>query len=167
MHKLHVMLIAAAALLLADGPAVKTGQTTVYKTGDDGTYQRGVARSYTRDLVSGTVMDHATGLQWQDDAVGTSMNWEEACNYCAALVLDGKSDWYLPTRKELVSITDKSRVDPAIDPAFVNVIFGHYWSSTTDAVDTSRAWFVSFYDGHNSWFNRTGRCYVRCVRDGQ
>ncbi len=28
MHKLHVIFIAAAALLLADDPVVKTGQTT-------------------------------------------------------------------------------------------------------------------------------------------
>jgi len=126
MHKLHVMFIAAAALLLADDPIVKIGQTTVYKTGDDGTYQRGFARSYTRDLVSGTVMDHATGLQWQDNSAAPQLNWVEALNYCTALVLDGKSDWYLPTRKELVSITDKSRVNPAIDPAFVNVTSRYY-----------------------------------------
>ncbi len=95
MHKLHVTFIAATALLLADEPVVKTGQTAIYKTGDDGTYQTGRTRSYTRDNVSGTVMDHATGLQWQDNIVAPKLSWVKAHNYCTALVLDGKNDWYL------------------------------------------------------------------------
>jgi len=73
MNRVLTLLAAAAALLLADGPVLKSGQTTEYYAGDDGTYQAGLARSYTRDDGNGIVTDNATGLQWQDDAVGSTI----------------------------------------------------------------------------------------------
>ena len=78
---------------MADGPVLKTGQTTVYKAGDDGTYQKGIARSYTCGA-AGVVTDNATGLQWQDDYSDNggsikSANWADAATYCNGLALDG------------------------------------------------------------------------------
>ena len=171
MLKVTMSVVLLAAMAMADGPALKTGQTTVYKTGDDGTYQAGIARSYSR--ANGVVTDNVTGLQWQDDYSdngGTikDANWSDAQTYCSNLTLDGKTDWRLPTIEELVSITDKGRTNLAIDPVFQNVASDGYWSSTTLASGTSDAWYVYFfYGGYDGAYGKTYSGYVRCVRDGQ
>jgi hypothetical protein len=152
------------ALLMAGGPVLKTGQTMVYKTGDDGTYQSGTARSYSRSA-AGVVTDNATGLEWQDDAVSIRMKWSVAGTYCTNLALDG-GGWRLPSIEELVSITDKSRTNPSIDPIFQNVPSYTYWSSTTDASDSSVVWLVDFFIGIDYWYSKIGSYNVRCVRSG-
>ena len=169
MKRASFLLIAVAAVLLADGPVVKTGQTTVYKQGDDGTYQAGIARSYTR--TNGVVKDNATGLEWQDDysdnggTIKKDANWEDAKTYCANLTLDDKNDWRLPSIEELVRITDKARMNPAIDSTFVIVGLAYdYWSSTVTVSDSNAAWFVGFNDGHVGWHPKYYGLYVRCVR---
>ncbi len=171
MLKVMMGAVLLAAMAMADGPVVKTGQTAVYKTGDDGTYQKGLAHSYSRSA-TGVVTDNATGLQWQDDYIDNGgyikeANWADAKTYCANLTLDGKTDWRLPTIEELVSITDKGRTNPAIDPVFQNVAFSDYWSSTTLVSDTSDAWVVDFSNGDDHAGARTNGTFVRCVRDGQ
>jgi len=157
------------ALLMADGPVLKTGQTTEYKAGDDGTYKAGTARSYNR--VAGVVIDNATGMQWQDDYSDNAntiktANWADAATYCTSLNLDGPG-WRLPSIEELVSITDKSRTNPSIDPTFQNVTSNLYWSSTTYAFLSGYAWGVNFYYGGDGLGAKTSSFYVRCVRGGQ
>lgn len=170
MFKTVIGVMAVSALVMADGPVLKTGQTMVYKAGDDGTYQAGIARSYFRE--NGVVTDNATGLQWQDDYSDNGgnvkdANWTDVQTYCQNLLLDGKTDWRLPSVEELVSITDKSRAGPSIDPAFQNVALDGYWSSTTNASGLGDAWIVYFDGGNTAWTNKTSRYYVRCVRSGQ
>ncbi len=167
---LKSMIITAmmAVLALADAPVLKTGQTTSYRAGDDGAYQKGIARSYTRDDVNGTVTDNATHLEWQDDAVGSTMTWTDAGTYCNDLTLDGKTDWRLPTVEELVSITDKGHANPSINTIyFQNVTSSVYWSSTTLASDSSYAWLVYFDYGYDRCYGKAHSVYVRCVRSGQ
>ena len=145
---------------------VKTGQIISYAAGDDGDLQRGIARSYTRDDTKKVVIDHATHLMWQDDSDAQTVqkNWQEAKEYCEALSLGGFTDWRLPTVEELLSITDMGRFDPSIDPVFQNVVNGRYWSMTTVAGDTSRAWIVLFDDGRDGLNLKSNDRYVRCVR---
>lgn len=99
------------------------------------------------DNGDGTVLDLATGLQWQktDSAVG--MNWQAALAYAEGLSLGGYQDWRLPNAKELQSIVDYTRcpdttASPAIDPLFSctaitneggELDYPFYWSSTTHA----------------------------------
>lgn len=92
-------------------------------------------------LGESTVLDASTGLIWQRSDDGGTRNWEEALSYCAALDLDGESDWRLPNAKELQSIVDYTRAPdamdssqqgPAQDPIFgISDSEGWYWSSTT------------------------------------
>jgi len=42
-----------------------------------------------------------------------------------------------------------------------------YWSSTTNASDSSYAWNVYFDLGDDDWYGKTYEGYVRCVRGGQ
>jgi hypothetical protein len=69
--------------------------------------------------------------------------------------------------KELQSIVDYGRYDPAIDTTVfpgTNVDPDGYWSSSTYAGDTGSAWIVYFYDGYVGYRFKTGTRYVRCVR---
>lgn len=122
------------------------------------------------------VTDNDTLLQWQDNTVDTPMNWSSSLLYCEDLILDGYSDWRLPNVKELTSIIDDSRVDPAIYPTFEHIGYVYpndysiyYWSSTTQTYDKYRtaAWLVKFDDGGMSHTYKSISCCVRCVRAGQ
>lgn len=147
----------------------KTGQTIEYEALDDGYYQKGVERSYTRDETKEIVTDNVTGLMWQDDndAKTIRKNHVDAIVYCESLGLGGFNNWRLPSIEELVYLTDKGKINPAIDSKFENVISDLYWSSTTSASSTSYAWVVVFNDGDgNNGAKSSSRC-VRCVRDGQ
>ncbi len=43
----------------------------------------------------------------------------------------------------------------------------NYWSSTTNANNTSNAWNVNFNNGNSNNNNKTNDNYVRCVRGGE
>ncbi len=99
-----------------------------------------------------------------------------ALSYCEELTLAENSDWRLPNIKELESIVDETKYEPAIDTAYFSVEYNteyvpvykrfyYYWSSTSSASDPSKGFFVEFMYGHVSgntfkWSSR----YVRCVR---
>ncbi|MCF6331206.1 MAG: cadherin domain-containing protein [Sulfurimonas sp.] len=149
---------------------LKTGQTTSYPNAnasdrDDGYYQSGKTRSYTDN--GDTVTDNATGLIWQQEDDNTLRNWTDAGTYCGAITLDANSDFRLPTRSELASLSDYGTNNPAIDPIFQNTISDFYWSSTTHVANISYAWGVYFYDGYQYSDTKTNDFYVRCVRAGQ
>jgi hypothetical protein len=127
--------------------------------------------AFSRDS-SGVVADSATGLAWQDDYSDNGgdikrATWQDALIYCEELTLGGISDWRLPNIRELKSIVDDSRYDPAISSVFQNITSNFYWSSTTYASDSSYAWYVTFYYGYDYWNAKTSEYYVRCVRGGQ
>ena len=122
---------------------------------------------FTRN--NGIVTDNATGLQWQDDYSDNGDNikyttWIGAINYCEALSLGGYSDWRLPNKKELLSIVDYDKYDPAIDTVFTHTASDYYWSSTTHAGYTDLAWFVFFGNGFTDYSGKSDDYYVRCVR---
>jgi len=114
-----------------------------------------------------TVTDTATGLMWQQETSGT-MNWGASLGYCENLSLAGYSDWRLPTAKELASIVDHSKFNPAIDSGyFPNTKSSYYWSSTIDANNNGKAWLVYFITGHINNLYKSNTYYVRAVRGGQ
>ena len=113
------------------------------------------------------VTDSITKLQWQDNAVGSRMNWQSAITECEGLILDSFDDWRLPNKNELISIVDYSKYNKAIDSHFQNTISSYYWSSSTSASYTNSAWGVGFNYGDTSYDHKYSSAYVRCVRAGQ
>jgi len=127
------------------------------------------------DNGDGTVSDTLTGLIWEqktDDGglrdKDNTYTWQQGLDYCNNLTLAGQSDWRLPTIKELASLADLSRYNPAIDPVFkIYTVSSYYWSSTTNAYYTDDAWYVYFSYGFDSYGNKSTSRYVRAVRSGQ
>jgi uncharacterized protein DUF1566 len=122
------------------------------------------------DNGDGTVTDNLTGLQWQQrtgdwnrDGViddKDSLNLENAKIYMRSLTLAGKSDWRLPTQRELQSIVDRTVYHPSIDPIFTDTLSDYYWSPEDRAGDDCRS--IHFYLGDLSC---TSQCYVLLVRN--
>ena len=95
----------------------------------------------------GTVTDTSTGLIWQQETTD-NMTWEDALTYCENLSLAGHDEWRLPNRNEMQTLLDYVSVYPAIDTTiFPDTISSIYWSSTTNANNTSYAWHSSFGSG--------------------
>jgi Protein of unknown function (DUF1566)/Viral BACON domain len=116
---------------------------------------------------NGTVTDEATGLMWQQETPKV-MTWEQALAYCVGLNLGSYTDWRLPTIKELISLVDLSRYNPAINTTyFSNAVSSFYWSSTTNDSNTLNAWGMPFYLGYGDIDNKSLSYYVRAVRGGQ
>ena len=120
-------------------------------------------------LGASTIKDYDTGLMWQDnyDSKSIKRDWQGAKNYCQELTLAGYSDWRLPTIKELQSIVDITRADPAIKKIFKNVASKDYWSASEDVSSAKYAWKVGFDDGYSYYYRKSFECFVRCVRGRQ
>jgi hypothetical protein len=112
------------------------------------------------DQGDGSIVDHATGLQWQTADSGEGMDWVDALAWCESQDTGGYDDWRLPDAKELQSIVDYSRSpdttgSAAIDPLFEatpivdeagDENWGWYWTSTThlDGKPYANAAYVAF-----------------------
>jgi len=115
---------------------------------------------------SNVVKDERNGIYWQDteDSKVSSEDWDDAELYCDKLVLNGMEKWRLPTFRELLSIVDYSRSNPAINPLFAHVDEGTYWTSTDFSPTTSRAWTIDFRTGKTYYNYKTTNHAVRCVK---
>jgi len=129
-----------------------------------------------------TTTDNATGLVWKacpegksgaTCATGTAstMNWYNALNQCSALNLTGgyagKTNWRLPTTRELETLSSYNAVSPALDstnfPGTSGLVFS--WSAATYVGNVANAWLVSSFNGGvNSSGTKTATTHnVRCV----
>jgi hypothetical protein len=82
--------------------------------------------------------------------------------------LCGASNWRMPAVKELESIADLGRVNPAIDPTyFPNTPASYFWSASAVASYSNYAWYVYFGYGNASSDNKGFTYRVRLVRAGQ
>jgi cysteine-rich repeat protein len=130
------------------------------------------AKNYTVTGTSGSdiVTDNNTGLIWQRTLSSNTYTWQGAINYCDGLSYAGQTDWRLPTRKELATLPDYGRSNPAIDTAiFPGTQSSRYWSSSSlvDGTVNDSAWYVRFDDGREIEGGKTTSRYVRCVRNDE
>ncbi len=137
--------------------------------GQDAQYPR-LATSYT-DNGDGTVLDDNTGLIWQQTPQNDRPQYTESLAYCSALELGGRTDWRVPSIKELYSLADnrgellkpeEGTPKPYIDTTVFDFSYpdgrmafaGQYWSSTLyikGPVQNGRnqaAFGFNFADGH-------------------
>ena len=115
-----------------------------------------------------TVHDALTGLVWtRETLAGGRRKWADAKRVAADCRIGGFTDWRLPTIKELLSIVDYERSQPAIDSVF-QCESAWYWSATPLASSPSDcAWGVVFAFGCSYWGDQGVEGFVRAVRPGQ
>ena len=159
-----------------------TGKTAPFHAFDDASYLPGKQRDYTKQPGSEIVLDVVTGLIWQDspDAASLDLTYPEAKLYCENLVLEGISDWKLPTKDQLFYLVDHSFTSP--DTVKIPSVFEYvtaqyypdgYWSEEVnqarkgDGSWGSYADTVRFKDGSirfdNDIESQYAKNYVRCV----
>ena len=113
-----------------------------------------------------TFLDSKTGLTWQ---LGFSklLSWDEAQTYAESLDCDC-GGWRLPTRHELMSLVDDTRINPAIDTTiFPDTPAEWFWTSTVALSGKSCVWYVNFSTGHSDNYfkhHEASKMHVRCVR---
>ena len=162
-------------------PVANSGQTTSHVDGDNGALKQGLVWPDPRftDNGDGTVTDNLTQLVWMQNAnCWGNMPWSSALSNVAGLNTGSEScseyngshtDWRLPNFKELESLIDAEKYNPALPSGhpFSGVQTNNYWSSTTVANNSSDAWFVYLNDGYVSYTGKTVSNYVWPVRGGQ
>ena len=135
---------------------------------------------YTRYEVhdDGTVTDLETNLMWAQCVAGLSgmvcdsgtaekMDWAVALEHAQNSELAGHNDWRLPNIKELFSLVDFNRVEPAINlDVFPATTVEYTWSSSPMIDFAQDAWFVNFKAGLNWFKGRSSTHLVRMVRAG-
>lgn len=115
----------------------------------------------------GTVTDDVTGLMWQQAVDALKRAWADASSYCAGLDLAGHCDWRLPSRIELASLVDVSRIDPSIEAdVFPDTPTRTFWASSPLATIPMAAWAVDFAGGRTVNTTADREHDVRCVRSG-
>lgn len=118
------------------------------------------------------VLDNETGLVWEQSPSAPFFTWLNAHNHCNELTVGSRLGWRLPTIQELASLVDPNAAGAPFLPAgqpFANIEAqgAAYWSATTSAGDTSRAWAVNFTNANVFNDFKNGGKIVWCVRGGQ
>jgi Protein of unknown function (DUF1566)/Carboxypeptidase regulatory-like domain len=175
-----------AIQLLATGVYAGVGGAS-FGTHDDASLQLGVPLTSPRfiDNGDGTVSDTVTGLLWlkQADCI-INLSWSAAISAVNTLangrcgLSDGSTagQWRMPNRTEMLSLSDRAPTFPQADyfkgiyPAAGPVIFTnfvtsvYYWTSTTEAADTTQAWTVYSCDFGVYNLPKAGTGYTLAVR---
>ena len=141
----------------ANTGAERTGSFTLSATG--ASPARTLALSVTQ--VAGETPATTGNLQVCKTDGGT-MNWSSANSYCSNLTAEGKSDWYLPSKDQLLTMyNNKSSLQNTA--GFTPFVSSWYWSSTV--YSSGNHWIVNFNNGRTNYNFDTTNYYVRCVRD--
>ena len=107
------------------------------------------------------VKDTQTNLEWGPSS-SERMPWEKAKAYCE------KEGGRLPTVRELESLIDRTKHNPAVDKdAFPDTKSAWYWTSEVVAGYSGCAWIVDFSDGVVCYSTKANSGYVRAVRPSQ
>ncbi len=166
----------AASLVVNDGKSSSSASTVTITAG--ATTGSVLSASYT-DNGDGTVTDKASALVWMRcspgqtwtgsvcDGVPGTYVWDDANLLTGAVDFAGKTDWRLPNMRELQTIADRSKFNPAIDSmAFPATSAATYWSSSAYPNVSTAAWYVNFGGGDVHGADKSSALPVRLVRGG-
>ena len=114
------------------------------------------------------IIDHNTGLMWQQSGSPNKMTWHEAKRYIGRLNNErhaGYVDWRLPTIEELQALIESQQtngvyIDTAFDPTQI-------WCWSSNSPNDEQAWMAIFNLGKTFLAPSEDPTYVRAVRSGQ
>ena len=94
--------------------------------------------------------DPLTGLHWQRQGSGYTLNWHQAHCYVDYLnqhSFQGKTSWRLPTTEELLSVLRPPTVerDICLDPSFAPTI---HWLWSADHCNKKQAWMADILESY-------------------
>ena len=120
--------------------------------------------SFTPSLVK----DEMTGLIWAKSALSDTITWEDALLYADSSSFGGYTDWRLPNVKELQSLVDVKRINPAVNTGYFSLLpFMKIWTSTTLFGKAGSAWYLDTRYGITTYDVKLRKNYVMLVRGGQ
>lgn len=144
------------------------------------------------DNLDGTVTHYKTELTWMRCSLGqlwvngsctgapSLYNWQQA--FQAASGLDngtsdidgderagfaGKTDWRLPNKNELASITEERCWNPAINETLFPMTPAYWYWSSTPEIDSDKVRSINFYFVLIGEILKNDSGHVRLVRGGQ
>ena len=128
-----------------------------------------VASSFERCEGGAAVLDHNTGLMWDNGHDDILLGWADAAAFVRSLndrAYLGRTDWRLPGREELRSLVRYDDGMPAIDTDVFEASCDYYWCDTQCKNDTDLAW--GFYFGYGCSYGRLKNIpsHVRAVSGG-
>ena len=156
--------LAGLLALAVAGPAVAID----LRSWDDKIPQAGQRFKVLTEFGGEAVLDKESQLVWDRTATG-GINWVPAAAHCYQKVVGGRRGWRLPTIAELATLVDVSQSSPALPSGhpFSVPPTPPVWSSTTDAGDATKAWFVEFGTGDVLSVGKGAAIFAWCVRGGQ
>lgn len=129
--------------------------------------------TWKRCLEGQTFNDNSTPSNYLDDQCDGSAqryNWQAALDQ-AQLVNNtggfaGHTNWRMPNIKELRTIIEYCRENPAINTEVFPSTPLYSWTSSPvmNSPDRSRAWAIDFSNGVDNWNGRNSDGHVRLVR---
>ncbi len=171
-------MLSVAAVSFDMTPALKIGQT----------YQGGIIFYLNRTRQHGLIAaakDQSTGIQWYNGSfvsvgetswkVGTGKTntanivakqgaGSYAAKLCDDLVLNGYSDWFLPSKDELNLMYENiGQLAAAPLTNAGGFVSSYYWSSS-EYDNYVAAWYQYFSNGYQDYYSKNGILYVRAVR---
>ncbi|MBX3182198.1 MAG: DUF1566 domain-containing protein [Polyangiaceae bacterium] len=120
------------------------------------------------EVTGNTVLDAATGLEWQREVSAFGYSQVGAGDYCAGLTLDAKTGWRVPTLLELHGLVPGRKStspyqDTSIFPAATPFPDVTTWSNALVS-GASGGWVVFAGNGHAAVHPVANVNRVRCVR---
>jgi hypothetical protein len=134
-------------------------------------------------------IDNKTGYMWEKGDSEKELSWHDAKSYCENLVLDGYSDWKLPSRDEFDTLMTAyyGEYDSGLSswfeankhkrnsgknsdylvflPKEISQFFGlWYWTRDISKTYTSYSWFLNFSFGYDLYYYQYTNNLFRCVR---
>jgi hypothetical protein len=123
---------------------------------DQGSYSYGCSGN----VVGASQVGLLGGASNTNAIVNNCASTNTAARRCSDLVLNGRNDWYLPSRSDILVLYQNLYVNLNNIGGFQS---GDYWQSTE--ADASGAWFLNFFTGENNGVElKSSVRKVRCVR---
>ncbi|MBT3881963.1 MAG: DUF1566 domain-containing protein [Campylobacteraceae bacterium] len=113
------------------------------------------------------IQDNQTSFLWQDtkEVKTIKRDFTEAVSYCKDLELDGIKGWELPNLKQLFTIVNTKKYNPAIYEEFKNINPDTYWTSKLFSRGASNdAYTITFKTGSLYRRNMNDKFFVRCIK---